>query len=150
MLFLSACSNELNRKEDEILYINNASDTPYIRNGPVSGYLIDDIYIITISENTSITKWVEYSQEREYYRSQNINPISSCDIQRFINVNLNTVIKEIGPPHTDIGSGFYIPTYLTEDAYLINFHLINEKIYMITRQDLLTGNKETICVGQAT
>ena len=54
-------------------------------------------------------------------------------------MNFNELKEKIGQPHVDIGSGFYIPAYITEDAYLICFELENDNIFEVIKRDLLTN-----------
>lgn len=56
-----------------------------------------------------------------------------------MNVNFNELTEEIGQPHVDVGSGFYIPAYVTEDANLVCFELENEIVIEIIQLDLFTN-----------
>lgn len=53
-----------------------------------------------------------------------------------MNVNFNELTEEIGQPHVDVGSGFYIPAYVTEDANLVCFELENEIVIEVIQRDL--------------
>lgn len=56
-----------------------------------------------------------------------------------MNVNFNELTEEIGQPHVDVGSGFYIPAYVTEDANLVCFELENEIVIEVIQLDLFTN-----------
>lgn len=56
-----------------------------------------------------------------------------------MNVNFNEPTEEIGQPHVDVGSGFYIPAYVTEDANLVCFELENEIVIEVIQRDLFTN-----------
>lgn len=56
-----------------------------------------------------------------------------------MNVNFNELTEEIGQPHVDVGSGFYIPAYVTEDANLVCFELENELVIEVIQLDLFTN-----------
>ena len=56
-----------------------------------------------------------------------------------MNVNFNELTEEIGQPHVDVGSGFYIPAYVTEDANLVCFELENELVIEAIQLDLFTN-----------
>jgi hypothetical protein len=56
-----------------------------------------------------------------------------------LNVNFNELTEEIGQPHVDVGSGFYIPAYVTEDANLVCFELENELVIEVIQLDLFTN-----------
>lgn len=56
-----------------------------------------------------------------------------------MNVNFNELTEEIDQPHVDVGSGFYIPAYVTEDANLVCFELENELVIEVIQLDLFTN-----------
>ena len=56
-----------------------------------------------------------------------------------MNVNFNELTEEIGQPHVDVGSGFYIPACVTEDANLVCFELENELVIEVIQLDLFTN-----------
>lgn len=56
-----------------------------------------------------------------------------------MNVNFNELTEEIGQPHVDVGSGFYILAYVTEDANLVCFELKNEIVIEVIQLDLFTN-----------
>ena len=56
-----------------------------------------------------------------------------------MNVSFNELTEEIGQPHVDVGSGFYIPAYVTEDANLVCFELENELVIEVIQLDLFTN-----------
>ena len=56
-----------------------------------------------------------------------------------MNVNFNELTEEIGQPHVDVGSGFYIPAYVTEDVNLVCFELENELVIEVIQLDLFTN-----------
>ena len=56
-----------------------------------------------------------------------------------MNVNFNELTEEIGQPHVYVGSGFYIPAYVTEDANLVCFELENELVIEVIQLDLFTN-----------
>ena len=65
--------------------------------------------------------------------------VNNSDISQFLNVNFNELTEEIGQPHVDVGSGFYIPAYVTEDANLVCFELENELVIEAIQLDLFTN-----------
>ena len=113
--------------------------TPYITINALSAYKINDSYLITINDGNIINKLVEFSVERQCHRVQGFDLIKNGDINQFVNMNFNELKEKIGQPQVDIGSGFYIPAYITEDAYLICFELENDNIFEVIKRDLLTN-----------
>lgn len=65
--------------------------------------------------------------------------VNNSDISQFLNVDFNELTEKIGQPHVDVGSGFYIPAYITEDANLVCFELENEIVIEVIQRDLFTN-----------
>ena len=57
----------------------------------------------------------------------------------YLDKSLNELKEKLGDVHADIGSGFYIPAYITENGYLIYFEVENDILYEIVKLDLLTN-----------
>ncbi len=117
----------------------NKKHIPYIQMSALSAYVIDKNYWIIINDNDTIQKMVRFSEERKCIQIQNLTLIKSNDIDQFLNMGFEQVKDIIGQPHVDIGSGFYIPSYITEDAYLICFEIENEMIFEVIKRDLFTN-----------
>lgn len=117
----------------------NSQHTPYISINSLSAYLINENCFISIQENGNIQKTVEFSFDRQCLYSEGIELIKDENMEQFVDMEFDVVKEKIGQPHIDIGSGFYIPAYITEDAYLISFDLEDEIVFRITKRDLLTN-----------
>ena len=65
--------------------------------------------------------------------------IKDEELEHFLNLNFNEIIKKFGQPHVDVGSGFYLPAYITEDADLICFELENDIVVDVIKRDLFTN-----------
>ena len=94
-----------------------------------------------MDENGIVKQLVEFSPERECIRTRRIDLIQVEDIKQLAKPNFEQVIEILGQPHGEIGGGFYIPAYLTEDAYLICFH-VNDKngvVSSVYKRDVLTA-----------
>lgn len=138
-IIFSACSCSHKFEVGESMSKINNQYTPYITINALSVYEISENYLITIDDGSIIQKLVEFSIERKCRRIQGFDLIKNCDINQFLNMNFNKLIEKIGQPHVDVGSGFYIPAYVTEDANLICFELENETVFEVIKRDLLTN-----------
>lgn len=102
-------------------------------------YEIDGSYLVVVEDSDIVEKLVEFSSERKCKRAENIKPIKDVNIDQFLNINIEDAKKMLGQPHADIGSGFYIPAYITEDANLISFQIENDIIFEVIKRDLITN-----------
>lgn len=112
---------------------------PFLHFCALSVYKQEDQYLITVYEDDAIRKTCIFTPERVCTDVQGMTLIEDQPAERFIGVDINTVQTLLGKPHADIGSGFYIPAYITENAYLISFSFHEDKAIMVLKYDLLTG-----------
>ena len=139
IFLLSACSHSREFQVGQSVYNINDHYTAYININTLSVYKIDDNCLITINNGNFIQKLVEYSSDRKCRRVQGLDLIKSYDIEHFLNINFEDLAERIGQPHLDIGSGFYIPAYLTVNADLISFRLENGIIIEVIKRDLFAN-----------
>lgn len=135
----SACSNSHKIEVGQSMSDINNKYTAYVTINNLSVYKIGNNYLITIDDGDIIQKLVEFSSNRKCNRIQGFNLLKNDNIDQLLNVNFKELTKKIGQPHLDIGSGFYIPAYITEDANLILFELENGTVIEIVKKDLLTN-----------
>ena len=140
-ILFTACSGGGNFRVGESMNSINRQYESYIAVSTLSAYKINENYLITIDDGDVVQKMVEFSSDRKCLRVQGLDLIKSGDTSQFLNINFNKLTEEIGQPHTNIGSGFYIPAYITEDAYLVCFELEDETVVEVIRRDLLTKSK---------
>lgn len=108
---------------------------------PVNTYLSDKDYCVAIFENGEPIKCVVFSNTRQPIRSIGIIPVTNSELQRYLGQSLTEIENELGAYHVDIGSGGFMPSYLTEDGCLIVFS-INRDTNIVERAgklDLFTG-----------
>lgn len=99
----------------------------------------DAIYLVVIEENSVAQKKVEFSLDRNYRNAVGITLLKSQNISQYLNLTLDEIVENFGEFHTDVGSGFYIPAYITEDGYLVCFGIEDNVVYEVTVRDLLTN-----------
>lgn len=112
---------------------------PFLHFCALSVYKQEDQYLITVYEDDAIRKTCTFTPERVCTDVQGMTLIEDQSAERFVGVDINTVQTLLGKPHADIGSGFYIPAYITENAYLISVSFEKDKAVMVLKYDLLTG-----------
>lgn len=66
-----------------------------------------------------------------------ITLLKDTDLDKFLNTDFKELTDAIGEPHADIGSGFYIPAYITNDAHLVVVELTNNMVFEFRIFDLL-------------
>lgn len=138
-IIFSACSSGYRFEVGESMSKINNQYTPLITINALSVYEISENYLMTIDDGGIIQKLVEFSPDRKCHRIQGLDLIKNDDIEQFLNINFNQLIENWGQPHVDVGSGFYIPAYVSEDANLICFELENNIVIEVIKRDLLTN-----------
>ena len=121
---------------------NKESTVPYLYLATLTGQKEQDKYVIKVSQVGEKEKYVYFSGEREILKTKRVHPLKAEDIQIHVGKRSTDVLAQYGEPHADIGSGFYIPAYITEDAYLISIQVDSDGIISrVAKYDLLyTGD----------
>ena len=101
-----------------------------------SVYETDEQYVVTVSdEGVGVT----YSKDRRCQNHFVIKPIKNIEMQKYLGNEFKALEKDLGKYHVDTGSGFFIPSYFTEDGYLMSFHVENDYITCVQTIDLFSG-----------
>lgn len=95
-------------------------------------------YKVYFLEGEHIQGSLYFSKDRQLKEHWNVNAIGSENAAVFFGKSLEEITKEYGDPHADIGSGFYIPAYVSEDAHLVVLYMENNTVYKVTVKDLIT------------
>ncbi len=140
VFLFSACSNSNDFEVGKSMSKVDSKYTPCININTLSVYKIDGKYLVTINDGSIILKLVEFSSDRKCIRVRGFDLIKNRDIEYFLNMNINTLAEKIGQPHLDVGSGFYIPAYVTDAANLICLKVENEIIVEVIIRDLFSNN----------
>lgn len=119
---------------------NNVPTAPYLFLNTLTAEKKQDRYIIRISQVGEEEKYVIFSEAREVLKTKGVtllNPLTMEDIQTYMGMNFTDVIGQYSKPHTNIGSGFSIPAYITNDAYLISFQVDHNGVVVgVAKKDL--------------
>ena len=103
-------------------------------------YKTNDGYKVYRYDNNHLSGTVRLDSDGSILRTWKTKLVQIDDPASLIGQSLTDITAQYGPPHTDIGSGFYIPAYITEDAQLIALHEDGENnIFMIIVLDLCTN-----------
>lgn len=120
----------------------NEKYTPTICFNFLSVFKIEDKYRVVIHDDYVIEKTVDFSSDREYSDMHGLIPVKIENLKTYLNLSIDEIEKELGEPHVDIGSGFYIPSYITDNGYMVRFR--DDPVSFIEKVDLLTGESEII------
>ena len=138
ILTLSGCKKNTDIQiGDSMTKINN-QQTLFIFLNALSVFQTDNTYTIVVEKNGVAQKIVEFSSDRKCRTAQGLVLVKNEDINQYLDMNLNELKEKFGEVHADIGSGFYVPAYITEDGYLICFEVENDIVYEVIKRDLLT------------
>ncbi len=139
LLTFCGCRIHKNTVGDDSM-INHNTVNPYISLNSLNVYKVKGNFIVSIYMNNSISNIVEFSCSRKSKILNNdIKLLADVDIDQYLGMNMDQIIYKYGQPHTDIGSGFYIPAYITENGYLIYFKLSDNIIFEVIKMDLLNN-----------
>lgn len=111
--------------------------TPYIALNSLYAFKINDNYLIVIDNDGRAEKIVEFSANRKSNYVCGLELVQSESIKQYVGINVDELKEKLGQPHTDIGSGFYIPSYVTENGYLLSFEIENNIVFEVLKRDLL-------------
>lgn len=133
---LSACadykqlgrSNHMNDKKEVVLYLNS-----------ISVLVENDIYFVVIKQDDKAEKSVTFSKNRKASNIDGLKLQKINDIKEFLGKDMETIETFLGEVHADAGSGFYIPSYITDDGFLVSFLIENNIVYEVIKRDLLSG-----------
>lgn len=138
VLTLSGCKNNLNIRMGDSMNAINDQQTPFIILNSLSVFRTNNTYTVVVEENGTVQKLVEFSSDRKCRTVQGLVLVKNEDLNKYLDKSLNELKEKLGEVHADIGSGFYVPAYITEDGYLICFEVENDIVYEVIKRDLLT------------
>lgn len=82
-----------------------------------------------------------FSSEGELLEAKGITPVKADG--QIMYSDLSALTEALGQPHGDIGSGLYIPSYVTEDFRLLAYSCREDQVQSVTVTDLLTEESGT-------
>lgn len=139
VFLFASCVNNAEFSVGDRMDIINKKNTPYFMMSELSAYKEKNNYIMVVSNQGVVQKLVELSPKREIVQAYGLDLVKCDDLNKFLDMNISNLKDSFGQPHVDVGSGFYIPAYITYDAYLICFELENDIVFGVIRRDLLSN-----------
>ena len=143
-MVLSGCSN-IGRHSDERVanMINDLREhtSPYFSLGALFCYKEDGNTIIVFEDEAYLLHAAVFSGERKMRQSINLEVIADHDFSHIIGSRKEDMIKLLGAPLLDIGSGFEIQSYLTNNAVLVGFWIEDGMVAAYAEWDLFAGER---------
>jgi len=96
-------------------------------------------YTVVVNENGKTVKTVRFSSNRNSSEIQGLQLLECEDIGEYLGMDIDQLQEKLGPVHADVGSGFYIPSYVTTDAHLICFETIDDTVASVMKLDILSN-----------
>ena len=116
----------------------NKNYSPDFSINALSVYTLNGKYYVIIDDGNIVQKFVEFSYSRSCLNKQGLELISDYDIDQFLSRDINELAEDLGRYHVDIGSGAYIPSYITEDAKLISLYIEDDFVVDVVVRDLFS------------
>lgn len=88
-------------------------------------------YRLTLTANDGSTGTVLFDGKGAMVSAMNLQPLNADTVspQTLNNVHTrNDMLKAFGKPMVDIGSGLYIPAYITDDGHILSFALCADEV----------------------
>lgn len=127
-----------------LLFLKTSS-VPYLWYASLQAREERGVYIITVSDVGVAKKTVHFSSCGEVLKTKGIKLLNIEDPQDFVGMEWSDIVAQYGEPHADVGSGFYIPSYITENAFLITFQLDDDDVVReVYIEDLIPGRETNI------
>ena len=136
---LSGCQINANTQTDDATAKIDTQQAPILSLSTLSVFQTDDLYTVVIEKNEADKIVVEFTADRECHSVQRLDLVKYGELNQYLGKNLNELEAQFGKVHTDVGSGFYIPSYITEDGYLLSFVVEDDIAAAVLKRDLLTG-----------
>lgn len=125
-----------------VLTQNKTSTVPYLHLATLTAQKEQDRYFVRISQSGEKEKTISFSEDRKVLKAKGVEPLNGKNIQIFAGMDLAEVVARYGNPHADIGNGFFIPAYITDDAYLIVLSVDSDGVITeVIKEDLLQTNR---------
>lgn len=140
LVVLSGCSKNNKILVGDLMSEINYQQKPFISINTLTVYQTNGTYTVIISDDGTIRKKVEFSSDRKSRDVQGLSLLKTKNISQYLGKNINELETNLGEFHSDIGSGFYIPIYITEDGFAVCFHVENDIVFEVIKHDLLSNS----------
>ena len=145
-ILFSSCSGEYKIRIGDSKFDIKEHYTPCVSMNQLDVYKIDEAYLVTVLYGDVVCKIAEFSAQRKCLRTRKLNLITNEGAEHYLGMSFEALTGELGRPHFDEGSGFYIPSYITEDGYLICLYIDEDDcVYAVRKYDLFKGDMVELC-----
>ena len=109
---------------------------------PIAVYRKDGLYVVTVEDTQKALKGIMFSPDRQVIRTYGIEPVEISDISPYLEKTWEELENDYGTFHMDIGSGLYLPSYITTEGYLVTFSFNRSggTNTHVGKMDLFTGD----------
>lgn len=108
-------------------------------------FIDDENFILAIEEDQGISGIVFFSSDGKVLHSEKTMPIDDENIKQLCGKSVEELEKQYGKIHCDVGSGFYIPAYITNHATIVFFEIENGIVEGISSTDIITKETTDLC-----
>lgn len=105
----------------------------------LTGLKKDENYVVLIHNGKDVLKKAEFDPNRNALGSKNVQLKENQDLNKYLNEPFEKIVNVLGEEHTDIGNGFYKPSYITTDGYLLIFSVEDGNVTDVSKLDLLSN-----------
>ena len=148
MCLMTGCA----KKESSKIGIGESMDkirgvykSPHITLNAVSVFRDGEDFVVVIEENQAASGIIVFSSNGKLLHAEKIVPINDGNIKEFLGKSIENLRSQYGGIHCDIGSGFYIPAYITDYATIIFFQIEDNMIRSISSMNIITKSTTRLC-----
>ena len=139
LLTLFGCQKSGDIKIGDSIAEISKQHRPFISLNSLTVFRTEDTYTAVIGKNGTVQKTAKFSSNRKCLNANGITPVNNKALNYYLDKTLSELEEKSGAVHIDIGSGFYIPAYITENGYLIYFELDNDTVCKVTKCDIINN-----------
>ena len=138
LLLSTGCSNSANLAHLQRIH---EEYQPIYNMYPIKAYCDGQTVFVIILDNGKVVKGASFSSDRVASYTASIDLISLNDIRTYLGTVLRDIENNLGRYHVDIGSGGFMPSYLTKDGYLLILSVNRDSqiVEHVGAIDLFTG-----------
>ena len=115
---LTGCKRNNDIKIGTNIFELNKKYKPIFSHGVIYAYELENTYIVIIAKDNKVDKYAVFNTHWELQFTEGLQPVEGSNLEESVGMTLSDVTLKYGPYHADIGSGFYMPTYLLNEGYI--------------------------------
>ena len=113
---------------------------PYIWYPSIRVFQTNNGYSVYFLKGMHIEGSLHFSASGQFLRRHNVVAIYTEDAEVFLGKTIEEIADKYGPPHGDVGSGFYHPAYVSNDFHLFVLYTDNNKVNRVVVKDLMENS----------